>query len=89
MEKFKKSRNLFIWWGEKRFHELQNILIQMIVQEESDLVHSMIKLTHYENFVEDMKYQYSNELSHRKHPVEVFKLSPMLQFSEVMLVCWM
>ena len=58
----------------------------MIVHEESDLVHSMIKLTHYENFVEDMKYQYSNELSHRKHPVEVFKLSPMLQFSEVMLV---
>ena len=29
----------------------------MIVQEESDHVHSMIKLTHYENFVEDMKYQ--------------------------------
>ena len=63
MEKFKKSRNLFIWWGEKRFHELQNILIQMIVQEESDHVHSMIKLTHYKSFIEDMKYQYSTVIN--------------------------
>ena len=75
MENLKKDIT-HLFDEEKNVLRYYKRLIQVIVKEDAEHVYLMIRLTHYENSIEDVKYQYSTviKLSHRKHTVEVFNL---------------